>query len=73
MVPRFEDCIDEEMVEKITELMADKMLIDSGTMLVQLAAVRQIDGAANTRFSLVVTFSRCDTLWLTSVRTVPFA
>ena len=38
MVPRFDDCIDEEMVDKLIELMSDKFINDHGTMLVQLAS-----------------------------------
>ena len=36
-VPRFEDCIDEEMMVKLMGLMSDKTLTDRGTTLVQLA------------------------------------
>ena len=38
-VPRFSDCIDREMVDKLIELMSDKLINDHGTMLVTLAAL----------------------------------
>ena len=38
-VPRFSDCIDSEMVDKLIELMSDKLINDHGTMLVTLAAL----------------------------------
>ena len=37
-VPRFADCIDAEMVDKLIELMSDKLINDNGTMLVNLAS-----------------------------------
>lgn len=37
-VPRFEDCIDNEMVDKLIDLMSDKLINDHGTMLVTLAS-----------------------------------